>query len=74
MPNDIGIISTGDPVKDAEELQKARQFYVNTEAGICANGCGPMDWETPFNAECPVCHFMLSTNLPYDKKPIETIQ
>lgn len=65
----IGIISTGDPDKDREKIARAERFNENINNGVCPNGCGELEFpSSPFEGECPVCHFHLGTNVPYGRR------
>lgn len=76
--SNLAIISSGDPEKDAKELERAVTFDERIKAGLCPNGCAMMGWSIRcdpkaemigYRAECPKCHFLYSTNVPYGKEP-----
>lgn len=69
----IAIVSTGDDEKDRDELARAQTFSDRIDEGICPNGCAELEWSTPNKGECPVCHFLLSTGVPYGKREIEQV-
>jgi hypothetical protein len=61
----IAIVSSGDPEKDARELEQAYLFEVRIQQNICPNGCGPMIFDDPHNRHCPDCNFAMWCNSPY---------
>jgi hypothetical protein len=69
----VAIISTGDPEKDREQIERSELFVARTDEGLCPNGCAELEWETQFSADCPVCHFHLGTNVPYGKREVEGV-
>ncbi len=69
----IGIVSTGDPEQDAKQLKQAQTYDERLKEGLCPNGCALLEWEAPYNAQCPKCRFMYSTNVPYGIQESEQI-
>lgn len=69
MKGQIAIISTGDDEKDREEIARAETFSERIDAGLCPNACAELEFRTsPFEGDCPVCKFHLSTNVPYGRR------
>jgi hypothetical protein len=65
MKNQIAIVSSGDPEKDALELAAAQLHQSRMQANICPNGCGAMFWDDPHTRHCPVCQFVGWCNTPH---------
>lgn len=60
----IAIESTGDPVRDAEELAAAQRHRSRMDANICPNGCGQLDYEDLHTRRCKACGFIGWQNTP----------
>ncbi|HEY6331705.1 MAG TPA: hypothetical protein VI756_20430 [Blastocatellia bacterium] len=69
----LAIPSSGDPVKDQQELEAAHKHEQRVRRGICPNGCGPMVWRDHHNRECRKCGFNGWVNVPYDGAGKETV-
>lgn len=51
------MVSTGNPDKDREALERFALHDARIKAGNCPNGCGGMVELDAYNAECPRCGF-----------------
>ena len=61
----IAVPSSGDPVKDQEDIRRAALHQARLDESLCPNGCGPMAWEDPHNAHCPECKFIYFCSAPF---------
>jgi len=65
IPRNLAIPSSGDPERDAAELERVYLHESRMAANICPNGCGAMVWDDPQNRHCPVCNFHGWSNCPH---------
>ena len=61
----MAIVSSGDPVKDQQQLLQAALHQSRMEQNICPNGCGQMVWDDPHTQHCDVCGFVGFCGEPY---------
>lgn len=68
-PRNIGIVSSGDPVKDDAEIAKIIRSRALMDEGLCPNGCGPRVSGMPTEggmieggSHCPVCGFVCNVD------------
>ena len=62
----VGIVTTGDPDKDAEIVDEFLIHEKRMIEGICPNGCAELVRDDAHSRHCPQCGFHGWSNVPWD--------